>query len=332
MQSLELTGHRLELRLFLAMRLKKCQGSAPSVGVVPSYASESSNDIFPLPHVYIPVKGKSDVCRVVRQRIARTIKAHEQCNEIIDALNALCCPSLAPRTSGTPSSAQRCVQDRLLKISVHEGAVLTEPSSEASLCAMLGTKAGPYSVEPSEFGSGPAPFELVSSLSLPRRAGGRPLSSTLEGEDLSDLERFEERLLLTEAELKESRDREGLRRAHFDQKLIDDENLYLETIKTLYERGLLVFLRDTEERVGLFAVRKKNGDQRVRIDCRRLNQLLRSPPHTRLATSGAFAEISLKTDSQVSYCTHDVAECFYQFAIPLSLSRYLALRPVKAAF
>ena len=195
------------------MRLKKCLGSAPSVGAVPSLTSEPSNDIFPLPHVYIPVKGKSDVCRAVRQRIARTIKAHEQCNEIIDALNALCCPSLAPRTSETPSSAQRCVQDRLLKISVHDGAVLTEPSSEASLCAMLGTKAGPYSVEPSEFGSGPAPFEL-SSLSLPRRAGGRPLSSTLEGEDLSDLERFEERLLLTEVELKERRDRVGLRLDH----------------------------------------------------------------------------------------------------------------------
>jgi hypothetical protein len=70
----------------------------------------------------------------------------------------------------------------------------------------------------------------------------------------------------------------------------------------------------------MFFVSKKNGKLRLIIDCRRVNQLLRLPPRTPLASSAAFAEVQAPEGSGLYYTTHDVADCFYQFRTPRRLA------------
>ena len=68
-----------------------------------------------------------------------------------------------------------------------------------------------------------------------------------------------------------------------------------------------------------------------------LNQRLRKPRKTHLATCSAYAEIQVNVDDRdagpdgMCYASHDVADCFYQMAVPLFLSRFLALKGIKAS-
>ena len=56
---------------------------------------------------------------------------------------------------------------------------------------------------------------------------------------------------------------------------------------------------------------------------------MRAPPRTPLASSCAFGELS-SAESGLYFCSHDVADCFYNFRIPTGLSQYLGLRPLRA--
>ena len=80
----------------------------------------------------------------------------------------------------------------------------------------------------------------------------------------------------------------------------------------------------------MFFVAKKSGQLRLIIDCRTLNQRLRKPPKTALATSAAFCELFIPAEESLRFSSHDVSDCFYQFAVPPWLRKILGLRAVRA--
>ena len=291
----------------------------------------SSNELFHIPFVCIPPGCADKRSRAVKQRISQKRRAYIQCNDMIKSLNELYEPSCAEEGVRPPTVAQSAVHDRLLKISLQCGPLFDNRSSvpEASLRELLGSKAGGYPCGDAT-SSGPAVFDL-SLLSLPLIAGSCALLETLEGNDFSDLKDLDSRLLLTESELSARQSVEGPRRAYFDQQLIDDRELYLQTVRELHSRGLVKFVKHAKGRVWLFSVWKKPGRQRLIIDCRRVNQRLRKPRKTRLATSAAFGEINLDLDQDLSFASHDVADCFYQYSIPLHFARYFGLMSITAS-
>eukprot|EP00971_Amphidinium_carterae_P331977 6465835-Amphidinium_carterae.2 len=55
-----------------------------------------------------------------------------------------------------------------------------------------------------------------------------------------------------------------------------------------------------------------------------------APPHTHLASTAAVAEFYVAGDERLYFSGQDIADAFYQFAIPWELSKYLGLPPVRA--
>ena len=103
--------------------------------------------------------------------------------------------------------------------------------------------------------------------------------------------------------------------------------------QALHRSNLLTFRRGRKALVGFFTVKKKDGMQRLIVDCRQSNECHRPPPRTRLATPSGLTALDLDTfgeDSddlkqhqtsediagkQYSGSTGDV-DCFYNFVIP----------------
>ena len=154
-----------------------------------------------------------------------------------------------------------------------------------------------------------------SLLSLPRSAGSCNLLDCLVGDDFLGLSKVEEQLFLTEDELGCRVREQGRARCHWADPLRGDGEEYAKLIRDLAARSMLEYDFSCKESVGLFTVSKKSGKQRLIIDCRRLNQRMRVPPRTPLASSCAFGELS-SAESGLYFASHDVADCFYNFRIP----------------
>ena len=131
--------------------------------------------------------------------------------------------------------------------------------------------------------------------------------------------------MLSTEELERRRAVEGRARAYWDSTLEDDPVTYRSFIRSLNERNMLRFEFASQEEVGIFCVEKKNGKLRLIVDCRRLNQRMRCPPRTRLASTGAMAEFQ-SDFNEIFYSARDISDCFYHFEIPPALSALLGLK------
>eukprot|EP00959_Pyramimonas_sp_CCMP1952_P357653 7488470-Pyramimonas_sp.AAC.1 len=80
----------------------------------------------------------------------------------------------------------------------------------------------------------------------------------------------------------------------FDQKFRTRRYEYVRSLKMLHSRGLIRWSTTPKEIATPCFVRKKDGRQRLIIDARRTNQLLRDPPSTLLATPESFARLEVE--------------------------------------
>ena len=86
---------------------------------------------------------------------------------------------------------------------------------------------------------------------------------------------------------------ERLIRPYCDATFRSDRQLRLRFFKALADRGLLSFRLRVRSLVGIFFVRKKNGDLRMVIDARQTNQSHRLPPHVPLGSARAWSMLDL---------------------------------------
>eukprot|EP00438_Fugacium_kawagutii_P016242 Skav225368 [mRNA] locus=scaffold476:95907:101244:- [translate_table: standard] len=121
---------------------------------------------------------------------------------------------------------------------------------------------------------------------------------------------------------------------HWDAALKKNRSARFALHKRLFDAGLMTLRRRQKARMGLFAVGKKNGKpgntQRLIVDCRQANALMRNPPTTKLATPSGLARLDFNIDSLAasgygldelttstpSAETGDVGDCFYNFSLP----------------
>ena len=83
-------------------------------------------------------------------------------------------------------------------------------------------------------------------------------------------------------------------------------------------------------RAALFCVSKKNGKLRLIVDARVCNQLFRKPPSTHLASTAAVVEFEVGPNESISFAAQDVADCYYQFRLPLDIQKFFGLQDVTA--
>ncbi len=82
--------------------------------------------------------------------------------------------------------------------------------------------------------------------------------------------------------------------------------------------------------VGVFAVTKKGGRQRMVLDCRLANCWFGPPAHCDLPTSASFTKVELGSNDELSISQFDLLNAFYQLGLPIELRPYFSLPEAPA--
>ena len=154
------------------------------------------------------------------------------------------------------------------------------------------------------------------------------------------LDNFSTMVERTDEEREALRTTGSLVEPHWDPRLRHDRGSRDILYQKLFKCGLLTYRRRQKARVGMFAVKKKGdkrgNSQRLIVDCRQANSLMRRPPTTRLSTPAGLASLDfsqqsladngysmddvLQQDMQAGIETGDVGDCFYNFIVPRACS------------
>ncbi|CAK0868150.1 unnamed protein product, partial [Prorocentrum cordatum] len=253
----------------------------------------------------------------------------ELLTELVVALNQLDAGSdlVRRQCEGEPSRMQQLCLERLAESCAEIGAPPSDLSSEVALRELqVGTAYGgcdPVSV---------APF-VHDLVSLPAVGGALVPLDQLLGKDGPDIvRRFISSKVLSSHDAAEAKKDSGFARPYLDPVLRRRED-YLAFIRRLGKANMLDFRLDGGdfEEVGLFTVWKKDGRQRLVIDCRGSSLHFAEPNKTSFASGASFSRMELQEGEQLWTGGVDIADAFYNMGLPGELRRYFALSRLRAA-
>ena len=180
------------------------------------------------------------------------------------------------------------------------------------------------------FETTPSFTPLVDSLlSLPAQgAEPQPLSRLLGPTGVDEVASFCKSVLPTEvcAQRLASADAP---RSYLDPKLRSSPKAYAKLIQRLVRCGVLCYGTEMLCDVGIFAVAKKSGQQRLVVDARRANLCFDTPPGVSLPTAASFARLELQAGEELHCSQFDLSDAFYQFELPHALRPYFCLPTVR---
>ena len=281
--------------------------------------------LFPLPlparEPEVPRAGR---CRAVQRRGQRAAHAGEWVESCVQALNEMDAGRpVAPSCSGRPSLAQRQALEHL----VASERALGPPPSEltgAGALAELRAHRG-YGAEHATL----APLD-ISALSLPP-AGSQPvpLERLLEPLGSQLVEGFIKEALLPREEARRRWEEAGLRAAYSDPSLKKPQK-YGALLRRLAACNMITYKLRGTPRVGIFAVWKKEGKQRLIADARLSNCCFGPSAAVELATGQALGSLEVDGGGPVCLGLTDIANAFYFMKLPPALQDYFGLAPVAA--
>ena len=169
----------------------------------------------------------------------------------------------------------------------------------------------------------------VESLSVPM-AGFVPKGlATLMGDKGSEYVRRLSSTVLPE-EIQEEKLRESELRKPYNDPVLRDVKRRASLIRRLLEAGLVELALEDGVRVGLFAIKKANGTQRLIVDARLANLCFSEPSSPDLPTGASYSKIFLGEDESLYGSTCDLKDAFYTIELPAELRRFFTLDPIQA--
>ena len=227
-------------------------------------ASRAARDLVPCPlpfpectlHNAAALKGKS---RSVRSRIRHSASLREWANEGVTTINELASPA-NPSASAPSSTGQESLLEGI------RSTYMSVPPPEctspvAALEVLCGGRAG-YEAVP----SAPTRLRRTSTVSLPPPgltfAKGESL---LRGEDLQAWVHWQRELLRSPSELEQVLRETPPVQPHTDPLFTSEPKQYAKFLRSLYDRGLILFGRRRRATVGVFPSRRRMGPP---ADCR----------------------------------------------------------------
>ena len=208
----------------------------------------------------------------------------------------------------SPTAAQSAISQRIAD-QAERMVESFDPSMEPSECFVKIAGGVGYDGESSTC----APFG-EKHLSLSRVAEEpRSLASLLGPTGILEVQRFcSSSVVQIEGGIEEARRRTGLTRPYMDPGLRSSPRKYRSLIKRLYDVHMLdVTVDDAECEIGLFAVPKKNLEQRLIADCRLSNVFFGEPEYTELPTCASGV------DEEMCVSQFDLNNACFQLALPV---------------
>ena len=284
-------------------------------------------ELFPLPHMPEEDQPSSRLSRGVRQRVDRRRAVASRVKETIDALNSLM--GFSSSSASRPSLAQRKTLERLHAQHVSDLPQIDFESSEEACAALLGlgraTAAYGGDAAPHIF----APYDR-SLLSIPG-SGTQPaqLEDILDKHDRERIVGYREHLLISADDwgaLCEKGDNKIA--SYTDPRLRGHSDDYKGFVEDLFHAGLINFTWTAQGIISPFCVWKKNGRQRLVLDCRAVSRLFKRSAHIPLGSGSAWADIVLEPDTDLYISQSDIKDNFYRCGVPAGLSRLFCLPSV----
>ena len=298
-----------------------------------------AESVFPLPFVgsFSGIRGTSGLCARMRRRLFSRNTVVGLLRRAVEVLNycrfaSLVRPSRRPvrQDSASPGSLQWTILGRLLRLCRNAGLPPRQSPREA-LCELLKVDDLVGDFSPTTV----VPFEW-SKLKLLRDTWQvMPMDITSiapaeVGRCFTEPGFF--RLGVEAAE--EVAARTGPITPYWDVVLAANGRLRRQFMDTLRRKGLVGYRRKVFSFVGMFFVRKKDGQIRLVVDGRTTNARHKLPPHTSLGTVAAWAEIdlsSLPDGATLFKCSGDLQDSFYQFTSDVLAEDFAFDFPVRAS-
>ena len=205
------------------------------------------------------------------------------------------------------------------------------PSFEAdeALKALLGSSA--YCPD---MGAGSLASFVTDNVSLPTdQVNAAPLSNHLQETATTQINNPHEEMILSPEEYEGEVEHHGIAGSHTDPILKNSKKKYLEFLKLLFKCGLIGFNKSSQvlSEVGIFFVRKKSGELRLILDCRRTNQYFRTPPSGSTTGLGALSGVRVPAGKTLYGSSYDIKDMFYRLRVPDWLQNYLGLPSLAAS-
>ena len=289
---------------------------------------ERWRDLLPLPLLAPEVSGQigssfESTC-AKRNRVRRQSNL-QKTNEVISALNSLA--GFKHQDCGPATQNQQVAQRRLLR-KVCDLPRSTERvfQREAIRELLLECPSSPYMTGEDVTGGVVAYDPTLASLP---EVGAQPLDACtlLDKQGREILEMFEHTMLL-DVEVSPP----AKVKTYMDEKLRASPQAYADFVVELLERGMVDLVSQAASVITPFFVKKKNGKQRLVLDCRASNCLFHAPPDVALAAGYSFSQLELESGAELFVAQSDVKDYFYSIGLPEGLRRFFCLPAIDMAF
>ena len=273
--------------------------------------SSRQRGLFPLPCAGSALRSRCGLSRRCQQRAGRRHQLQQRVSEMTCALNSLYGVE-GFRTAQHVSPAQREAERVLHRAAEAFKPPASRASPQEALRALLRSSAVCGD------GSSTAPYR-ADLLALPESSVRATLVQDLvRSEDSEYLVGFQEKILLSSEEFRETVASQGHVRVHVDPAL-KRASVYKRFIWRLVSFGMVRLSLDAECECGVFCVWKKNGKQRVIVDARSINQRCKKPPSVRLCSGDGRGRLELPQELHLHVAQADVDNCFHRMRMPMEM-------------
>ncbi|CAK0894817.1 unnamed protein product, partial [Prorocentrum cordatum] len=120
------------------------------------------------------------------------------------------------------------------------------------------------------------------------------------------------------------------RETYMDEVLRNSPHAYQRLVKRLERAGMIDYTVQPQEFCSLFFVRKKNGSQRLVVDCRRSNCWFSAADPVQLSTGAGLGNLEVPDGARLYVGHVDIKDAFYHFELPERVRNLFALPAVPA--
>ena len=302
-------------------------GAAMNSGLAGGVDSSRWRDLFPLPHAPLPVRvpGSSSSSRRRRCKVEGLVK---ETNEVIDVLNEVYAP---PSDRVFPSMCSLAQQRSHHEIFKQLSKRATADSSCTAREAIEELLRSSPTYSSAELSTTVRVFnkDLVS---IPTsQSEPVALSGVLDPVGRETIEDPLRCMMLSEDEWGQIIEKGDTFKPYMDVKLQHSSQEYELFVKTLFEAGMIDFTSEPQDLVTPFFVAKKDGRQRLILDCRGVNRRFRAPPSMSLAAGYTWSHLQLPSDKQLYVAQSDIKDYFYHLRMPEILQPLFCLPSINNA-
>ena len=278
-------------------------------------------ELFPLP-LMDEVLREPGLSTSARRRRCRVRDRVGVANEIIEVLNDIYQPGCRRDVSLPCSAAQRAAQHEVFQ----QLGRLQRPAHQCTEReAVRELLQGSLSYNGEEFSSTLRSYDR-DLVSIPQCFSDPiPVAGLLDQHGRETIEDPGRCMLLDEDEWGEVVEKQRGFRPYMDEKLRCQPELYHCFVGDLFRAGMLKFCDKPKDLVTPFFVAKKDGRQRLIMDCRGVNMRFKPPPALALAAGYSWSQLQLGPTDKLHMAQSDIKDYFYALGLPEDLQPLFCL-------